>query len=87
MNCDAICLFLCSLDLDSVDVSELGLGEGVLGADDFLANWSAPEVIKDGIHCQASDIYSLSLVLWEILSGQVPFNDVMKQDDIRFKVG
>eukprot|EP01038_Epipyxis_sp_PR26KG_P004307 gene4307-6103_t len=68
------------------DVDELGLGEGVLGADDFLANWSAPEVIKDGIHCQGSDIYSLSLVLWEILSGQVPFSDVMKQDDIRFKV-
>lgn len=54
---------------DSEQVSELGIGEGVLRADDFLANWSAPEVIKDGLHVQASDMYSFSLVLWEILTG------------------
>ncbi len=47
----------------------MGIGEGVLRADDFLANWSAPEVIKDGCHVQASDVYSFSLVLWEILTG------------------
>lgn len=55
---------------DAEQVSELGIGEGVLQADDFLANWSAPEVIKDGHHVQASDVYSFSLVLWEILTGK-----------------
>lgn len=67
-------------------ISELGIGEGVLAADEFLANWAAPEVIKDAQHSQASDVYSLGLVFWELLSGSVPFNDVRRQDDIRFMV-
>ena len=52
-------------------------------ADEFLANWLAPEVIKTGVHKQASDIYSFVLVLWEILSGKQPYEDIRKQDDIR----
>jgi serine/threonine protein kinase len=71
---------------NSDGVSELAIGESAIAADEFLANWAAPEVIKDARHSQASDIYSLGLVLWEILSGSVPFNEVRRQDDIRFKV-
>jgi hypothetical protein len=55
-------------------------------AEDFLANWAAPEVVADGRNSQASDVYSFALVLWEILTGLVPFSSVKKQDDIRRKV-
>lgn len=34
----------------------------------MMSSWQAPEVIKDGVYWQASDVYSLSLVLWEIIS-------------------
>ncbi len=71
---------------NSDGVSELAIGEGVIAADEFLANWAAPEVIRDAKHSQSSDIYSLGLVLWELLSGVVPFAEIRKQDDIRFKV-
>lgn len=57
-----------------------------LQAEDFLANWSAPEVIQGKMHSQASDIYSFSLVLWEILTSIVPFSHIKKQDDIRLQV-
>lgn len=62
------------------------LGDGVLKAEDFLANWSAPEVVRDGVHVQGSDVYAFSLVLWEIITGLVPFHEVRLQDDIRYKV-
>jgi hypothetical protein len=61
-------------------------GASQLHGDDFLANWAAPEVIKDAYHSQASDIYSFGLVLWEIIVGIVPFSEVKRQDDIREKV-
>lgn len=42
-------------------------------------NWTAPELLRSEISgnsaqpTEASDIYSLSMVLWEILSGRIPF--------------
>jgi hypothetical protein len=57
-----------------------------LGGSDFLANWSAPEVISDARHSQASDIYSFGLVLWEILIGTPPFNEIRTQTEIRRRV-
>jgi hypothetical protein len=71
-------------DLDSS--ASINPAAGVLAADEFLANWAAPEVITNGIHVQASDVYSLSLVLWELITGCVPFNETPRQDDIRQRV-
>lgn len=68
------------------DLEAAAATEDVIAADEFLANWAAPEVIQDGIHSQPSDVYSLGLVLWELLASVVPFSDLKKQDDIRHKV-
>lgn len=75
-------------DVDSIQsLSSIERGDKtVLHGDDFLANWAAPEVIRDAYHSQASDIYSFGLVLWELLVGTVPFSDVKRQDDIRERV-
>lgn len=42
----------------------------------LLPNWTAPEVLLGKVYTQASDIYSLSLVLWEIISGDIPYGDI-----------
>jgi serine/threonine protein kinase len=38
--------------------------------------WSAPEVVIDGQkHTEKSDVYSFALVMWELLTCEVPFSD------------
>jgi serine/threonine protein kinase len=51
--------------------------------DGFLPNWAAPEVLSGCPHSQASDVYGLGLVLWEIVAGMVPFCDVPSQPKVR----
>jgi serine/threonine protein kinase len=41
---------------------------------DMQAMWLAPEVLRTGVFTQASDVYSLSLVLWEIRTSRYPFD-------------
>lgn len=47
--------------------------------------WLAPEILRGEEPTQASDVYSLSLVLWEIFSAQIPFEN-MRPDEISRQV-
>lgn len=38
--------------------------------------WTAPEVLQSSTSSEASDVYSFGVVLWEIFTGQVPWEDV-----------
>ncbi|XP_065833706.1 mitogen-activated protein kinase kinase kinase 11-like isoform X2 [Oscarella lobularis] len=38
--------------------------------------WMAPEVIKDSIFSHGSDVWSYGVVLWELLTGEVPYRGV-----------
>lgn len=57
--------------------------------DDILANWAAPELLNKKQRTgtmpppppQAADVYSFGMVLWEIVSGKVPFGDCTANDD------
>lgn len=73
----------CTEDDEELEVASLSQS---LRADEFLANWAAPEVISGAKHTQASDVYSFGMVLWELLSGAAPFSEVRKQDEVRHKV-
>ena len=44
--------------------------------DDFLVNWVAPEALMGEPFSQASDVYSLSLVFYEILTRLIPYEDL-----------
>lgn len=62
------------LGADDDDDAKSKQDNEALFQDDFLFNWLAPEVLQSTIYTQESDIYSLSLVLWEIISGEFPFS-------------
>jgi len=36
-------------------------------------HWMAPEVLRGEIYSKASDVYSFGMILWEMISMQVPF--------------
>lgn len=59
--------------------------EDQVQVDQMLANWMAPEVIREKYFQQASDVYALGTVLWEIVARQLPFEDET-QPAIRAKI-
>jgi len=61
----------------------LAIIEPIEEAEHILANWAAPEFIEDGCYTQASDVYALGMVMWEIASKQLPFDDVTDQELLR----
>ena len=66
-------------DLELSQCDESSTTESVEAVIDVpqTVNWTAPEVIKGGkvAYTPAADVYSLIMVLWEILSGKVPFDE------------
>ncbi|CAG8637660.1 16027_t:CDS:2, partial [Funneliformis mosseae] len=47
--------------------------------------WTPPEKTRDKMYTKASEIYSFSMVLWEIINNRTPFND-MSPEEITTKV-
>ena len=52
-------------------------------AGDVLANWAPPELILTKQYMQSSDIYSLGIVFWEVVSRSLPFIDEPSQVNLR----
>lgn len=38
--------------------------------------WIAPEVLAGSYYDRAADVYAFGVILWEILTWQVPWNDL-----------
>ncbi|CAN8254954.1 unnamed protein product [Cochlearia groenlandica] len=47
-----------------------------LGAETGTYRWMAPEMLKRRPHRRKSDVYSFGLLLWEMLVGTVPYEDM-----------
>jgi len=37
-------------------------------------NWLSPELLKTGKKTEASDVYSFGMILWELMTGKIPFD-------------
>ncbi|CAM9568875.1 unnamed protein product, partial [Hapterophycus canaliculatus] len=44
--------------------------------------WSAPEVLESGRSTYASDVYSFGIVIWEVVSGDLPWANKTRPRDI-----
>ena len=48
--------------------------------------WMAPEVIDGGSADKHSDVYSFSMVLWELMAHKIPFHDVANELEAAIEV-
>lgn len=53
-----------------------------VNVEELLPNWLAPEVIVNKKFQQASDIYALGTVMWEIISLQLPYENINNNSEI-----
>jgi serine/threonine protein kinase len=51
-------------------------GAGVMTAETGTYRWMAPEVIEHRPYSEKADVFSFGVVLWELLTGLVPYNDM-----------
>jgi serine/threonine protein kinase len=54
----------------------------VLTANVGTIHWMAPEVLTGNQYNESADIYSVGVVIWELFTGQCPY-DGMKQVEVR----
>jgi serine/threonine protein kinase len=39
-------------------------------------HWMAPEILRSEVYTDAADVYSYGAILWEMLSGQIPYQEL-----------
>ena len=65
----------------SVKIADFGVarvldGAGVMTAETGTYRWMAPEIIEHKPYGERADIFSFGVVLWELLTGLVPYSDM-----------
>ena len=38
-------------------------------------HWMAPEILRGESYTEAADVYSFGVILWEVLTGQIPYKE------------
>ncbi|RHZ59705.1 hypothetical protein Glove_362g85 [Diversispora epigaea] len=70
-------------------ISDLGLSEPVENPSDCIYGnlpYIAPEVICDKTDTEQSDIYSMGILIWEVLTGETPFDDCEHNLDLTLDI-
>jgi serine/threonine protein kinase len=65
----------------TVKIADFGVarvldGAGVMTAETGTYRWMAPEVIEHKPYSEKADVFSFGVVMWELLTGLVPYSDM-----------
>ena len=65
----------------TVKIADFGVarvmdGAGVMTAETGTYRWMAPEVIEHRPYSEKADVFSFGVVVWELLTGLVPYSDM-----------
>jgi hypothetical protein len=47
-----------------------------------VLRWISPQLLKNSKKTNSSDVYSFGMVLWEVISGKLPFPDISTDEEI-----
>src|SRR6266511_2126763 len=60
-----------------VVISDLGISKSSIDNDDYeiygVISYMAPEILRRKGYTTASDIYSFGMIIWELITGRIPF--------------
>src|SRR6266542_2243388 len=76
---------------DDVVISDLGISKSAMESTDDnesygIISYMAPETLQGKKYTTASDIYSFSMIMWELMTGRKPFWDQNDLTDLMIKI-
>ncbi|KAL4445365.1 hypothetical protein ABPG77_011190 [Micractinium sp. CCAP 211/92] len=65
----------------TVKIADFGVARvmdhtGIMTAETGTYRWMAPEVIEHNPYGEKADVFSFGIVLWELLTGRIPYSDM-----------
>src|SRR3989440_3988825 len=81
---------LCEND-DDVIISDLGISKSAMESTNDkkvygIISYMAPEILQGKKCTKASDIYSFSMIMWEFMTGRIPYDDFDNRNECMIKI-
>ena len=81
---------LCEND-DDVIISDLGISKSAMESTNDrkvygIISYMAPEILQGKKCTKASDIYSFSMIMWEFMTGRIPYDDFDNRNELMIKI-